>query len=140
MPYATAVEFEVRYGTEAYTVQADRTLDGVAEVPAIDQVLESASSLIDSFIVMAFELPLPDPTPASLRHACIEIAAHMLSRDQGTWSKEKRRRYEDVIEWLKMVAAGEVGLGDPDADDQSIKDAVKIEFDDPVWTRGSYIL
>lgn len=110
MAYATADDIETRLGSDDYLALTDRSGAGAADDDAVEDALEDASSLADSYI--AASLPL-DPVPGSLRRAVIDIAIYYLAGSRETTTQ--RKRYEDALAWLRDVASGDATLsgGEP---------------------------
>jgi phage gp36-like protein len=77
----------------------------------IAQALDDASAEIDSYLEARFALPLGDP-PAVLTRLCTDIAMYRLQVLRPLHDlDDARRRYDDAIAMLTMVAAGELTLG-----------------------------
>lgn len=74
--------------------------------------LVGASSLIDSYLASRYTLPLSDWGGDITRAACVITAYDLLSglgfSPMAGADENLRRRYEDVIAWLKGIAAGSV--------------------------------
>lgn len=75
----------------------------------LDAALEYASREVDSYLQAAqYKLPLAS-TPLVLRNKVADIARYHLDIYQAR--EDARKRYEDVLKWLKMLAEGKVSLG-----------------------------
>jgi phage gp36-like protein len=128
MPYALIADITDLYGTNALYV-ADRDHDGLVDTVAVDRALASASAEIDSYLVTRYGLPLHE-TPAILRQHCVDISVYRLALSADVLSEEHRRRYEDAIAHLKLIAAGKAGLAfttpppvDPNPDPSAVTGA-----------------
>ncbi|ELL1287594.1 DUF1320 domain-containing protein [Salmonella enterica] len=110
MSYATPEDY-IAYFTErdATGVSAPRGR-GVPDGQRITRHLESASNRIDAYIGQRYVLPLRDVPPA-LRDYCCDIARYLMTGTERPCTDEVRERYGDAIGWLKLVAAGKVGIG-----------------------------
>lgn len=94
---------------------------------AIEKALESASGTIDSYLSGRYTLPLSDP-PIQLRTIAIDIALYQMMRlrSQGD-IEDARKRYEDAIDFLKMVAKGVVNIGpatDPESSEPEVDSGI----------------
>lgn len=118
MAYTSKAQLIDRWGTDEVTRSADRDpQDGVSEDQAIAAACADASSMVDSYLVQAgIEVPV-DPAPAVLTMHATNIAMYELSQGAAPYTEEKRKRYEDAIAWLKVIANGDGSLpGQEDAD------------------------
>lgn len=105
MPYASTAELENALGAERYAAITDRDGDDVVDTAGVEDALEGASSMIDSYI--ARWLPL-STVPPSIRRACIDIAVHDLAGEHAT--DQERKRFEDAMRWLRDLARGDASL------------------------------
>lgn len=113
------------YGEEKVTLLADKTDDGEADLTPVARAITFAEGLVDSYLGVVYDLPLPgivemtEPegnasVPGVLPGYVADIVLYRLAADHDKLTKELRRRYEDALAWLKMVAAGELAIGTPD--------------------------
>lgn len=109
MPYITLQDLIDRYGEVVMLGVADRDSDGEYDTDAVDRAITDASETIDSYLAKRYALPLPS-IPAPLKRICGDIVLYLLSSD-GTVTDEKRKRYEDAINFLKALAKGDASLG-----------------------------
>jgi phage gp36-like protein len=83
------------------------------QAPAKNAALLTASTMINGYLRGAFTLPLI-AWGADLTRACAIIAAYDLlsakgfNPEQGSGDENVRKRFEDILAWLKLVAAGTV--------------------------------
>ena len=116
MSYASQFDLENVYGVEQVKRLSDHDNDGVADNNAIEDALTGASAIIDGYLAVKYQVPLATPTPI-VRNLCLDIAWYRLGYARQKWTIEMRQRYEDAIDFLKMVAAGKAAIGlDTDAD------------------------
>lgn len=108
MAYATQTDITDLYGADALYV-ADRNRDGAVDTVAVDRALVSASGEIDSFLAVRYQLPLHE-VPGVLVQFCVDIAVYRLALSADVLSEEHRRRYEDTLGHLKLIAAGKAAL------------------------------
>lgn len=103
----------------AYATSADLTNLGLpaAALARFDSAtqtaaLTAASSLIDSYLASRYTLPLVSWGDDLRRAACIITAYDLLSglgfSPMAAADENLRRRYEDVLAWLRGIAAGSV--------------------------------
>lgn len=109
MAYSTIIEIELQFGADEVLRSSDRDMDGVADVGVVDRAIADADAEIDSYLGVKYDIPL-NPVPAIVATASATIAMYRMSSDSGTLTDEKRRRYEDLIRWLRDVAAGKAVL------------------------------
>jgi phage gp36-like protein len=85
----------------------------------INDTLAKSSGTINSFMRAQYSLPLSTPYPDEVVWCCVCIASYRLMVWRGynphEFDAEIRKRYEDCMDWLRMLARGEVAL-DADAD------------------------
>lgn len=102
--YAAIEDLETRFGVDelehlAPTDNANESYDSVKLTAATGE----ASAEMDTFIAVAYALPLPS-TPAFLKTVCCDIARYRLWDNSAT--EEVRNRYVDAVAWLKRLAKG----------------------------------
>lgn len=119
MAYTSKAQIIDRWGTEEVILSADRDpQDGVVDDSAVAAACADASSLIDSYLAQGGHTTPVNPVPDILVKYASDIAVYNMSQGQGPYTKEKRKRYEDAIAWLEMVAKGD-GAELPNAPDES---------------------
>ncbi|MCY1286889.1 hypothetical protein D9M68_303310 [compost metagenome] len=112
MVYASRDALIERFGLDAVLVVADRDGDGVVDDAVIDKALADASAELDTYVGRLYRLPLVT-VPEVLSRLCCDVALYRLSADAGSYTEEKRKRYEDAERLLRRIASGEVTLGLP---------------------------
>lgn len=135
--YAAIEDLETRFGVDelehlAPTENTNESYDSVKLTAALGE----ASAEMDTFIAVAYALPLPS-TPAFLKTVCCDIARYRLWDNSAT--EEVRNRYVDAVAWLKRLAKGEATLGLSRAEEGSarVSVAVKRTSEDRSFTRES---
>lgn len=109
MAYSTLQTIIDQFGAKEVLRASDRDKDGVADVGVVDRAIADADAEIDSYLGTKYPVPL-NPVPGIVVTASATIAMYRMSYDSGTLTEEKRRRYEDLIRWLRDVAAGKAVL------------------------------
>ncbi|MFW1952062.1 gp436 family protein [Acinetobacter beijerinckii] len=116
MPYLTRGELIERFG-ESEIVRLERNIaktDG-ANPPTSEQAISDAEEMVNGYVAVQYPLPLP-VTTEPVKRAVAVIARYFLYKDKPT--EIVRMDYEDVISWLKQIAAGKAVLIFPVDDDQ----------------------
>ena len=109
MAYATYTTLLEQVGIDELTRSSDRNGNGVADVGVVDRALEDASNEVDSYIGSVYKLPL-NPVPGIVVTYTGIIGLYRMSLETGSYTEEKRKRYEDAIRWLRDVAKGVASL------------------------------
>jgi phage gp36-like protein len=108
LSYAVLDDIRTRYGDHYVYTIADRDGDDAIDTSAVDRILADASGLIDSYLAQRYTLPLT-VVPDIIKRLSIDIAVYWLAIDGGgAATDDKRQRYEDAVDWLKMVANGKI--------------------------------
>jgi phage gp36-like protein len=111
--YATAADFELAFGSREALQLSNRDNAASATVvnaAVLEEFLEGASGLIDSYLGARYLTPVVTPTQP-LKQACLDIARYYI--DNVRVREDVRLRYEDRIRWLEQVTKGLVELGLP---------------------------
>ena len=116
MAYATSTDATDLYGEDYILNSLDRDEDGEADVTAFTDSLDQATSELNTYIGVRYDLPLPTPVEAVLVRFCIDVAVYISSPGAGTLTEEKTNRYKDAIAWAKGLAKGDISLGIEDED------------------------
>ncbi len=110
-----------RYGPKFSAKNAGLGEGGDQDFTSMDEAIKDAEAEVNSYVAKCYVLPLPgvtdlaDPTtntfvPQELRRVAVDIAVYRLAAEHDRLTKERRRRYDDAIKWLKMLANKEVSL------------------------------
>ncbi|HLJ65186.1 MAG TPA: phage protein Gp36 family protein [Stellaceae bacterium] len=105
--YATLASLTARFGTEEITEISDLTGAGTIDEARVAQSLGDTGTIIDSYLVSRYTLPLAQ-IPERLESLACDIARYLLATLP---TEEMRRRYDDARQWLGLVADGTYGLG-----------------------------
>lgn len=107
MPYTSQNALNQRFGSAEIDGLLDRDNSGVADTQALAAVIGDADALINGYVGVRYVLPLAY-TPALLGNLAADVVRYKLYDDRA--SEEVRRRYEDAIETLRELAAGDLVL------------------------------
>ncbi len=110
MPYATLQDLLTYKGEDVVTLLSDKDGDGHYDEPVVDRALAAAEGIVNSYLSNKYQLPLSE-TPTEIREAVLDIAVYKLADGPGKLTDDIRRRYEDVIAWLRDLAGGKAQLG-----------------------------
>nr|WP_314523058.1 DUF1320 domain-containing protein [uncultured Acinetobacter sp.] len=109
--YATRQDLEARFGAaEIANLEAMQT-----NPDAVNEALQDASEEIDSYVAVAYELPLP-LIPSTLKRVACNIARFRLYFQQPT--EEVKNRYESEVKYLQRIADKKAVLPVLDEDDK----------------------
>lgn len=95
--YATREDLIARFGNEVEQLESMHPQGNTA----VESAIQDATEEIDGYLAGRYELPLPD-VPNNLKRLACDIARYYLYFEQPTELVEKR--YEQAIDYLKMVA------------------------------------
>lgn len=116
--YATRQDLEARFGAdEVATLEAMQTVPG-----ALEEALQDASEEIDSYVAVAYDLPLPS-IPATLKRVACNIARYRLYFQRPT--EEVDKRYEAEVNFLKRIADGKAVLNIQNEQNEVIEEKPK---------------
>lgn len=116
MSYLSREELIERYG-ETEIVRLERNIaktDGPNPITS-EKAIADAEEMVNGYVAAQYPLPLP-VTTEPVKRAVAVIARYFLYKDKPT--EIVRQDYEDVISWLKQIAAGKAVLIFPVPDDQ----------------------
>ena len=137
MSYATAAQLERRLGTPRYEALIDLDADGVEpdELTSVDEALESASGLADTY-VSRWPASIRGASTA-LRNAVIDIATFELAGDGVTDAES--RRHDNALQWLRDLSAGKAQLDDGTGDSPpaASRQRPRVMSNEPAWQRSA---
>lgn len=107
--YATIEDMERARGADHILALSDKDRTGGRIDLALNEALERASSLADSYIDKKYAVPLQDP-PDFLVAAVIDVAEYQLAPDSMIGTDAMYRRYNDAIKLFEKIGAGKVTL------------------------------
>lgn len=129
MPYVTQQQLIDRFGSEELIQLTDRANAGAIDTAVLNQAIADAGAEIDGYLAGRYQLPLAT-APSILALYCGDIARYRLYDDAAR--DEVRKRYDDAIEFLKLVAKGTVRLG---ADEPAATGGAQMETGGRVFGR-----
>ena len=134
MPYITQQDMVNRYSEQSLIELTDRVTPYTGEIVTsiLDEAIEDADALIDSFISVRYDLPLSETPRVLIGHAAA-IAYYKLHR--GRYPDEIRTAYEDAIKFLNMVSKGEILLDVAGSQPQSAPADARVEGPDRTFSR-----
>lgn len=138
MLYATVEQFVAAF-TEREAIALTNSDDPAAQYlnePVLTRALTDASAEIDSYLSGAYPIPFAEPPIALLVH-CLNIARYRLSMVAP--GEDVRKRYEDSLNFLKMVAKGTIKLGVDSEQQEIARTDLPMAVTQPrVWTRDRF--
>lgn len=119
--YISQASLEARYGEEAVNFDADDDGDQELDADKVARAIGDAEAEVNSYVGRVYPLPLPGVTdiaapesntsvPPELRRVATDIAMYRLVPEHDRLTKERRKRYDDAVAWLKSLAMKEVVL------------------------------
>lgn len=135
MPYASQQNLIDRFGEDELIQLTDRTNTNLINATVIARALADADAEINGYLSSKYKLPL-SPVPGVLEKLACDIARYQLYENAVT--EIVKRRYEDVIRYLKDVVSGKASLG-PDINNvqPAANNSVKMSSTTPVWKRAN---
>ncbi len=111
MAYATIADMEKRLAQPLLQQLAGQPAGSTGYNDAINEKLDAAAAVIDSYAGQRYDLPLQ--TSEMVQQLSVDIAAYLLERDRGTIRDSERDSYNDALRFLRDLAAGKATLDQP---------------------------
>lgn len=111
--YATKTDIVNLYGAMLLDLIADRNNDGRSEDSVVAAALTASTEEINGFLSQRYTLPI-EPTPPMFKQFCIDMAVYRMTPLDDARTEEMRKRYDDAIKRLTMIANGDLGIGIPE--------------------------
>ena len=121
MPYSTPDNMIDLFGLAEMVQRSNLDRPGAQGVDdfRIETAIESADSLIDSYLSSQFTLPIPDVVEGItdgyetlrriLKTKSMDIARYVLE-SRGEPRPDVKIRYDMALDWLRMVSKGEIEI------------------------------
>jgi phage gp36-like protein len=110
--YATTQDLEnAAGGAERLRQLADWDADGIADSTVLDDFVGKASRWVDGFARAHHSVPFTAPVPTEIVDLVAAEVVYMLRKArQGRVEDEDREDHVERLEWLKMLARGQVRI------------------------------
>ncbi len=112
MAYATLTDIREQMSEdELIPLTSD---DGTLDESVVERAIADADGEIDAYVGYRMEVPL-DPVPVMIRKYSVDIAIYNLyARRLDICPDMRRKRYEDAVKFMRLVAEGKISLGQND--------------------------
>jgi phage gp36-like protein len=114
MAYITNADIQTRLGAATYVQLADDNGDGVADTAVVDEARLAAEGELDSYLAVRHAVPVDVTVHAELagvlKSAGLDLAEYRLRLRRPPLSDDARRRRDQTIDWLRLIATGTVAL------------------------------
>jgi phage gp36-like protein len=112
MPYAVQADLSPRRISNAELIQlTDDTNSGAVNAQLVTDILDEASSLVDSYVRVRYTVPLQ--ASSQVKGLCLTIAEYLLYLRRKRMKVDVRQAYEDALAFLKDVSTSKAGLDQP---------------------------
>jgi len=105
MPYAVLDDL-VKMVSEEELAQLTAETGDLPDSGVVAEVIAGAEAEIDSYLAVRYQVPV-SPAPERLKALSVDVALYHLYSRRGVAPEVRRRRYEDAVAFLKLVAAGQ---------------------------------
>lgn len=111
--YATPTDMAARY-RERLLAELTGATSGTPDPARLETALADATGEIDAYLADRYLVPLANP-PGVIVRACVDIAVYRLwGMARSSDVEDIRKRYEDAVRLLKLIASGDVVLDLPE--------------------------
>jgi phage gp36-like protein len=139
MGYCTYEDVETRIGEDDLAALADYDGDGSPDADVVQQAIQSAAALIDSYLAIRYAVPVTGPdgeTPEVLATRAVNLAVYFLRLGRDSVTADVRAQYLDDVRWLNQVVAGRVSLGvEPAPSESSGAPGARFESEERLFGR-----
>ncbi|AFY60360.1 DUF1320 domain-containing protein [Synechococcus sp. PCC 6312] len=110
MNYCTAEDLIARFGEPELIRLTNTGLPGATEINSerLESAIERQSRVMDAFIAVKNQLPLPEVPPVLVSFCCDLVRSDL---DNKREREEVKQRREEAMTFLKQLAKGEATLG-----------------------------
>lgn len=130
--YATLTDMTARFETAELIQLTDEALNGVIDEAKLATVLTEATGKINAYISKRYPGPFA-PVPSVLTDAACDIARYRLYKTSAP--EQVAARYQEVMDWLKMVAEGTATLTGDDGATATQSASVQFSTPDRLFSR-----
>jgi phage gp36-like protein len=114
MAYISNSDLQTRLGPAVYVQLADDDGDGSADAAVVDEVRLAAEGELNSYLSVRHAVPVDlsaHPELAGLlRGAALDLAEYRLRLRRPPVPEDIRRRRDQTVDWLVLMAEGAVAL------------------------------
>ena len=114
MAYITNADIQMRLGNAIYVQLADDNGDGVADTAVVDEVRVAAEGELDSYLATRHAVPVDviahPELGGVLKSAALDLAEYRLRVRRPPVPEDARRRRDQTVNWLVLLAEGDVAL------------------------------
>lgn len=114
MSYITNADIETRFGHTVFMQLADDDGDGTADVAVVDEVRLAAEGELNSYLAARHAVPVDvtaHPELAGvLKGAALDLAEYRLRLRRPPVPEDVRRRRDQTVNWLVLLAEGVIAL------------------------------
>lgn len=136
MAYSTINDI-LKMLSEADLIELTAETDAGAYDPdVVERAIEDADAEIDGYVGTRYKVSR-DPIPPVLRKYSVDIAIYNLYSRRQIVNEEWRKRYEDAVRYLELVAQGKISLGTGDSEPGAVNHAPSIQGPPRIFSRQS---
>lgn len=111
---------------------------GLINTVRVDEVIEMADSVVNSYIAGRYKVPLAGPIPEVVRAVSVSIAVYFLwMRSDGEIPDKRKEAYSAAITLLKDIARGTATLGIEETTQERENAAANKPANDRIFTVDS---
>jgi phage gp36-like protein len=114
MAYITNVDIQTRLGAATYVQLSDDNGDGVADAAVVDEVRMAAEGELNSYLAVRHSVPVDvvvhSELAGLLKSAALDLAEYRLRLRRPPLPEDARRRRDQTVDWLRLIAVGTVAL------------------------------
>ncbi len=124
--YAQLEDMVQFFGRREVIALSDVDDTGEINEQIVNDALQATASEIDSYLAGRYKLPLK-PAPRNLTRLACDIARYHMTGNERLETEAIRQRYKSAVDFLKLVARGEVTLG-PTKDGDTPNPSGSVQF------------
>lgn len=136
MAYST-INDVLKMLSEADLIELTEDVNATAYDPlVVDRAITDADAEIDGYVGARYKVSRA-PVPPVLRKYSVDMAIYNLYSRRQIVNAAWRKRYEDAISYLTLVAQGKISLGAGDAEPGAVNHAPSIQGPERIFSRRS---